>query len=410
MMRRRLISFIYFSVLGGLTGLWVSVNYLMADEALMLYLIGAIPYGVFALITGLIRRKRSLPKTGWFSMNFVWFGLQAVVLAILFREWYLTELDVIFLHAIGAAVYGLTLLAAYALRKRKKPTPAGTEEASAEISKRTEICPPISGNQSEKSPAEQLPEKRASRKAPPSASSSKKPARRRNQYMRNAGWICAGLALFIALIIYADSRPDAPEAILAFVERYPEAASFAENYTTEHGWAHDMSVADECEEGVIPLFIQWDERWAYEDYGGNYLGLNGCGPTCMSMIVCGLTGDTRWNPYEMAQFADDEGYYYPGSGTSWSFMTEGAREFGLHAEEGEMTSEYILKRLSEDTPMIASMRPGDFTTGGHYIVLTGIDKNGNILVNDPNSPEKSAKSWTIDRLLPQIKGIWRYWA
>lgn len=23
---------------------------------------------------------------------------------------------------------------------------------------------------------------------------------------------------------------------------------------------------------------------------------NGCGPTCLSMVYCGLTGDDRWDP------------------------------------------------------------------------------------------------------------------
>lgn len=28
--------------------------------------------------------------------------------------------------------------------------------------------------------------------------------------------------------------------------------------------------------------------------------------------------------------------------------------------------------------------PGLFTNGGHYIVLTGLDSNGKVYVNDPN--------------------------
>ncbi|MCD8152609.1 MAG: C39 family peptidase [Clostridiales bacterium] len=39
------------------------------------------------------------------------------------------------------------------------------------------------------------------------------------------------------------------------------------------------------------------------------------------------------------------------------------------------------------------MGPGDFTTGGHFIVLTGIDSDGNVIVNDPNSRINSEKHY-----------------
>ena len=35
------------------------------------------------------------------------------------------------------------------------------------------------------------------------------------------------------------------------------------------------------------------------------------------------------------------------------------------------------------------MGPGTFTKGGHYIVLRGLDANGNVIVADPASRERS---------------------
>ncbi|HEY9575661.1 MAG TPA: papain-like cysteine protease family protein, partial [Lachnospiraceae bacterium] len=64
--------------------------------------------------------------------------------------------------------------------------------------------------------------------------------------------------------------------------------------------------------------------------------------------------------------------------------------------------------LSSSTPMICSVKPGDFTFTGHFIVLAGLDDSGKIIVNDPNSQKNSKKHWEIDRLLPQIKAIWKY--
>ena len=54
------------------------------------------------------------------------------------------------------------------------------------------------------------------------------------------------------------------------------------------------------------------------------------------------------------------------------------------------------------------MGPGDFTTTGHFIVLTGIGDNGDVLVNDPNSKKNSEKSWSIEKLIPQIRNLWTY--
>ena len=55
-------------------------------------------------------------------------------------------------------------------------------------------------------------------------------------------------------------------------------------------------------------------------------------------------------------------------------MTEGAVYYDLEYLNGSVSADYILENLTSDTPMICSMTPGDFTTSGHFIVLTGIDE------------------------------------
>lgn len=204
-----------------------------------------------------------------------------------------------------------------------------------------------------------------------------------------------------------DDASAVPDEILEFVAKYPEAKSFAEKYGERSGQSAKIDLTGEVTKGSIPLFIQWDERWGYEWYVENYLGVNGCGPTCLSMVVCGLTGSTSWNPAAVAQFAAEEGYYAEGSGTSWDLMTEGAGELGLSAQILDKTEENIKASLSEEgKAIICSMSPGDFTDTGHFIVLTGLDEDGKVLVNDPNSPKNSEKHWSMDVLLPQVKGMW----
>ena len=199
-----------------------------------------------------------------------------------------------------------------------------------------------------------------------------------------------------------------PDSLLELKEKYPETADFVDSYAEYQDTEFDMDISDEIVEGEIPLFIQWDKRWGYCMYGNDFFGVNGCGPTCLAMVVCGLTNDAEYNPYDIAMFSMSNDYYISGQGTSWNLMTEGARNLGLTVESGNITQWYIEHNLSSQSPMICSMEPGDFTYTGHFIVLTGIDEDGKIIVNDPNSYINSKKHWEISDLLPQIKSIWCY--
>lgn len=160
--------------------------------------------------------------------------------------------------------------------------------------------------------------------------------------------------------------------------------------------------------GGIPRLYQTDSRWKKRPYGTNVMEINGCGPTCLSMVYCGLTGDTKWNPYAVAKMAEEKGYYVSGVGTSWELMTDGAKRLGLKAEQVVFSENVIREILKSGQPIICAMGPGDFTTEGHFIVLTGVKEDGRITVNDPNSKELSEKAWELERLMGQMKNLWKY--
>ena len=201
-----------------------------------------------------------------------------------------------------------------------------------------------------------------------------------------------------------------PPSLIELKNKYPETADFVDSYPEYIGIEYnlDIDLSEDVTEGEIPLFIQWDKRWGYYIYGNDFFGVNGCGPTCLAMVICGLTNDTVCNPYEVALFSMGNGYYIMGQGTSWNLMTKGAYAFGLTVEEGEISEQYIRDNVSENSPMICSMYPGDFTYTGHFIVLTGIDEDGKVIVNDPNSYINSEKHWELEKLTPQIKSLWCY--
>ena len=220
--------------------------------------------------------------------------------------------------------------------------------------------------------------------------------------------ILGAVVIFGQRVMRGIAFDDIPKEISELAQKNPEAAGFADNYNLYKDRDFDIDVSKEMSDGGIPLFIQWDKRWGYRSYGENYIGVAGCGPTSIAMVACGLTGDETINPYVVSKYANDNGYYTYGVGTSWSLMTEGAKHYGINGTEGTISSDYILQNLSEDTPMICSMKPGDFTSSGHFIVLAGIYSDGTIIVNDPNSYKNSAEHWDIDTLVDQMKGIWIY--
>lgn len=198
-----------------------------------------------------------------------------------------------------------------------------------------------------------------------------------------------------------------PESLVTLYEKNEEARDFVLGYFSKNDEA-DIDISGEVKVGEIPEFLQWDSRWGYRRYGSDFLAITGCGPTCLSMVYCGLTGDTQMNPYKMGQLAEEKGYYVPGAGTSWSMMTDLATSLGLKAEE-MVCDEYNIKNtLLEGNPIICVMGPGRFTTEGHFIVLTEVTEDGRIRIHDPNSPANSDMTWDVGELMSETYNLWCY--
>lgn len=198
---------------------------------------------------------------------------------------------------------------------------------------------------------------------------------------------------------------ECPEELQELLEKYPETYDYVIGYSQRDKYkGKRIDLTEDVEEGEVPLLLQWDKRWGYDNYGDKLIGAAGCGPTCMSMAYIYLTGDTEKNPREMAEFANENGYNTE-AGTKWDFFTEGATILGLKGSEMSVTEDGMKAALDYGNVIICSMKPGDFTKGGHFIVIRGYDRNG-FWVNDPNSRINSEKQWDYDTLRYQIKGAW----
>lgn len=202
-----------------------------------------------------------------------------------------------------------------------------------------------------------------------------------------------------------ENSKEYPKELLELLEHNKETADFVYDYPKKKNNKPAKTIG-KISSGKIPELLQWDERWGYAEYVDNMIAINGCGPTALSMVAAGLTGDNRITPYKVAKYAGKNGYYVEGTGTAWSLMTEASRHFGVRGREISLDENVVVAELASGHPIICSVGPGDFTSSGHFIVLAGIEE-GKIKVNDPNSRERSRR-WDYDRLSGQINNLWAF--
>ena len=206
-----------------------------------------------------------------------------------------------------------------------------------------------------------------------------------------------------------ENREYYPEEMLAALANNPEMVDFVAGYkkTAQSKTTHAGLTKAEMN-AEHPLFLQWDSRWGYASYGDDSnIGLAGCGPTCLSMVLYYKTGDASRTPDVLAAYAMRQGYYVSGTGTAWAFMEDAARHYGLYVRTLSKSEEAFKIALDRGRYIICAMGPGDFTAAGHFIVIYGYDKDG-FLINDPNSRLRSEKHWSYDEISGQIKSIWSY--
>lgn len=194
--------------------------------------------------------------------------------------------------------------------------------------------------------------------------------------------------------------------MLAALANNPEMADFVANFLDADRTASGQGLTDAEKKQEFPLFLQWDPRWGYVDYGdGSNIGLSGCGPTCLSMVLYYLLGDEDLTPDYIAKYSMENGYYMSGTGTAWKLLDDAAGVSGVSVSQPKASDWTLKNALDKGEILICSMKPGDFTAGGHFIVIYGYDSEG-YLVNDPNCVARSREKWPYEKLDRQIKHLW----
>lgn len=214
-------------------------------------------------------------------------------------------------------------------------------------------------------------------------------------------------------LIYEISQNNSlyPESMLTALANNPEMADYVAGYRKRD---EDKSMEIVCgwtaaeKEQEYPLLLQWDPRWGYQPYGNsNYIGVAGCGPTCLAMVLYYLTGNDMFTPDRIAAYAMANGYYVDGTGTAWALMKDLPQSYNIEVSGLKITERALKGALDQGEILICAMREGDFTAAGHFIVIYGYDEKG-FMVNDPNCVARSRKRWIYDEIGDQIKCVWSY--
>lgn len=196
-----------------------------------------------------------------------------------------------------------------------------------------------------------------------------------------------------------------PKQLKDLALKNEEALEFVYDYPAEHVKEHTIDLTKEASMDSVPLFVQWDKRWGYEKYSGNFFAASGCGPTTLSMVVVYLTHNRDASPLAVAKYSKEAGYSVDGSGSSWTLISEGCRHYGVKAKTVALDESRMKAELDAGHPIVVNVGPGDFTDTGHFMVITGYDDEG-FSINDPNSIEKSGKRWLFKNISSQIRAVW----
>ena len=109
---------------------------------------------------------------------------------------------------------------------------------------------------------------------------------------------------------------------------------------------------------------------------------SGCGAVCIAMVIAMLTGNTEQDPYSLFYLAAKEGWY-TGDGLTHRVLSRFARQNGLPACWTDMDAETVKKSLDRGLPVVVHIGEGHFASEGHYLLLTGYERDGSFVVFDP---------------------------
>lgn len=143
-------------------------------------------------------------------------------------------------------------------------------------------------------------------------------------------------------------------------------------------------------------------------YGGT-IATHGCGPTSVSIVASSMLDGRTVDPIEATQ----KTCIRKGCTSSGSYNdTLGevlSKDYNINVRRTSNNQDVINALGTGKSLVIVLMGPGTFTTGGHYIVLTGVNSKGQVSVADPASRKRTEQKWfSFNTIVEQRKTYAKY--
>lgn len=162
--------------------------------------------------------------------------------------------------------------------------------------------------------------------------------------------------------------------------------------------------------GYGNFYLQNDNRWAdyslgkFPDGSNSTMATGGCGPTALSMVANQL--GTNASPLAVASYAKQNGFIKDGGATA-NLFTNGASEMGINSTK--ISKSGLNKTLEKGDPIVLAGKSDSstspYTSSGHVVMVSGLDSNGNAIVNDPM---RGKTSIPVNKLTSGMTHGWKY--
>lgn len=202
--------------------------------------------------------------------------------------------------------------------------------------------------------------------------------------------ISEGVETVVSIIEENKSTTEIPELTETDEEalEYQETESEAFELQGEiaYNGSGEIPVISAGEYAGLTYYSQIDSRWKNKLYtsvgnSSQTIGSSGCGSTCGAMVVSSIKGNIT--PDVMSDLYVKYGYRSSNNGTYWSAFRWTADVFNIEYKETYKIAE-ALQLLEDNNMLIVACGNGLFTTGGHFIVVYGYDKESETLkIYDP---------------------------
>ena len=158
----------------------------------------------------------------------------------------------------------------------------------------------------------------------------------------------------------------------------------------------------------VPVYIQQDYMKA--PYGGYKVSSHGCGISALAMLSTYMMDEQHTPATLGVQF----GYYNGLHGTDWTMFTEAPPELGYYLHSRAGLWDDVEAGLKKNQMAISLQVKGYFTRAGHYLVISELRDDGDVVIRDSNIynytrlKEHKVDHFNPKKLLPNCQGFWIY--